>query len=349
MSLDKVATWLAEHDYAVYPTSPGTNVPTANCGTCRDGCDMDTCACRTAVDPCHGLHAASTDPELTAARWEEEPDRNPALHLGQSGLVVIDVDDHGHAPPAELAPGMPMPEGVESGMDAFRALLAELGQPWPDDTLDVASPNGGRHLYFRSPVADLRPCDAAWQVEVKTGNVGIVAPGGLRKLKDGGMGQYRRISDAVEPAPFPRWLGEHLVERGIVPDPTQPVQVPEQRQRRHGPGSHREAWWTRAREGLLSDIAGAPEGRRNEVATRAGFRLMALTREPGCPWTAEQAERDLVEAQQMYAARQNRRGREAEYAALARGCRQHVERSLPAASRSRQVEPERSRGVELGL
>src|SRR5690606_29320291 len=144
-----------------------------------------------------------------------------------------------------------------------------------------------------------RACQAGWQMDVRAGDAGVVAPGSVRKLDDGSLGQYRRISEATGPAPFPRWLGEHLVERGIVPDPTRAVEVPERRQHRRA-GAHRSAWYGRAREGLLADIAGAPEGRRNEIATRAGYRLMALAADEGCPWTREQAERDLVEAQQRY-------------------------------------------------
>src|SRR5690606_21012851 len=114
----------------------------------------------------------------------------------------------------ELAPGMPMPDGVESGVSAYRALLAEYGQTWPDDTLVVATPSGGRHIYYQAPQADLRACQAGWQIDVRAGDAGVVAPGSVRRLDDGSLGQCRRVSEAVEAAPFPRWLGEHLVERG---------------------------------------------------------------------------------------------------------------------------------------
>src|SRR5690606_12704126 len=126
------------------------------------------------------LHAASSNVDLTLARWEQMPRCNPALHLYLSGLVVVEFDCHDTTPPAELAPGVPNP-GIANGIGAGYALADHLGQSWPD-TLTVESPSGGLHLYFQAPRVPLRHCYAAWEVEVKAGACSITAPGSVRRL-----------------------------------------------------------------------------------------------------------------------------------------------------------------------
>jgi hypothetical protein len=52
-----------------------------------------------------------------------------------SGVIGLDLDRH---------------DGGPDGVAVFAALCRVYGQPWPD-TLTVATPHDGRHLYFRIP------------------------------------------------------------------------------------------------------------------------------------------------------------------------------------------------------
>src|SRR5699024_10351186 len=255
-----------------------------------------------ATTPCHALHAATHDVDLTLSRWEHAPRCNPALHLGMSGLVVLDIDNHGGEPPETLAPGLPN-LGAANGVQSFALLLDHLGVDWPD-TLTVDSPTGGVHMYLQAPRVPLRTTHAAWQVEVKAGATSITAPGSIRRV-DGELIPYRRVSDTVEPAPFPAWLGQWLVSIGRIPDPTRPASPPPvPTQRTDGDtGDHSPAWWSRAWSDQLAEIESAPAVERYHTLGRRAGRLFALTARPGCPWTVADAERALIDAQIQRAAR----------------------------------------------
>lgn len=321
-----IATYLARRGWAVYPQTPLGNVPIGNCQPCRArDCPgaHHGCECLTGVRPCHALHAATTNVELTRSRWEHAPRCNPALNLGTSGLVVLDIDCHATDAPTELAPGLANP-GVANGVGAYSALLEHVGADWPEDTLTVATPTGGLHVYYRAPEVPLRHCHAAWQVEVKAGACSITAPGSVRALEDGTHGLYERISDTTEVAPFPAWLGRWLVSLGRVADPSskhthEPPAMPS-----GNAEGHSRSWWQRAWNDQLGEIANAEAGTRNNVVLRRGLRLFNLAAEAGCPWTAADAEAALVKAQHQYAANTGRPSNPSEYRAVAEATRERA-------------------------
>lgn len=323
-NLGAIAVWLATRGWAVYPQAPESNVPRRNCETCRDrqcpGLHND-CDCLTSTDsPCHALHAATTDVELTRSRWEHSPRCNPAVHLGRSGLVVLDIDNHGDTVSDELAPGLPN-IGAQNGIQALAILLDHLDAPWPE-TLTVDSPTGGVHMYFQAPRTPLRTTHAAWQVEVKAGATSITAPGSVRRI-DGDLVPYRRSSDTVEIAPFPRWLGQWLVHIGRIPDPSAPsppTPIPAQR----AYSEHTVEYWRVAWSDQLAEIESAPPGERFHTLGRRAGRLFTLTQRPGCPWTPDQAEHALVEAQMTRAARFGIPAPRSEYIAQARAMRAYA-------------------------
>lgn len=296
--LAQVAVYLARRGWAVYPQAPGTNTPRGNCAngcggrgterTCPGGSE---CPCTRSIEtPCHALYAASSDPELTAARWEHAPRCNPALHLGRSQLVVLDLDCHADGePPAELAPGLPNP-GITNGVGALAVLLDHLGQDWPEDTLTIESPTGGLHIYYQAPRVPLRHTHAAWQVEVKAGACSITAPGAVRRLADGSTGTYRRISDTATAAPFPPWLGEWLVRIGAIADPTKPRPVVTP-QRAAAPSGHSPAYWDRVLNGVLDRVATKDHGAkaRYQVIYAATRRLANLAVHDAAPWSEHDA------------------------------------------------------------
>ncbi|GAA3293122.1 bifunctional DNA primase/polymerase [Dactylosporangium vinaceum] len=101
-----------------------TKRPMANCDACRDaGPDHDRDACPCLF--CHGLYAATTDPERIAAMVAAQPTGLLAIRTGAvAGLVVVDIDPgHGGA----LDPAL-MPQ-----------------------TACVVTGSGGWHLYYRHP------------------------------------------------------------------------------------------------------------------------------------------------------------------------------------------------------
>ncbi|MFC1453535.1 bifunctional DNA primase/polymerase, partial [Verrucomicrobiota bacterium] len=82
---------------------------------------------KTPLTP-HGFLDATTDETIVRQWWTRWPTANLAVPTGErSGLIVLDVDDEA----------------------ALSELTAEHG-PLPA-TLQVKTPSGGRHLYFRRP------------------------------------------------------------------------------------------------------------------------------------------------------------------------------------------------------
>ena len=79
---------------------------------------------------------ATTDPEEIKRRWTINPNAGVAIATGQAaGILVVDIDtDEGHG---------------EDGYASLAKLVARNGDiPY---TLSVATPSGGRHLYFNYP------------------------------------------------------------------------------------------------------------------------------------------------------------------------------------------------------
>ncbi|MGA5220894.1 bifunctional DNA primase/polymerase [Streptomyces cinereoruber] len=71
-----------------------------------------------------------TDPERVRELWRDGDNIGVGCRASRVVGLDLDVEDDGQAVLADLA--------------------ARLRQPWPD-TLTVATPSGGRHLYFAAP------------------------------------------------------------------------------------------------------------------------------------------------------------------------------------------------------
>jgi len=105
---------------------------------------------RTPVFPCaagdknplteHGFKDATTDWGTIRAWWAKWPTANLAIPTGErSGLIVLDVDMNDGSDGKE----------VKDGEASLSELTAKHGSLPP--TLEVKTPRGGRHLYFRHP------------------------------------------------------------------------------------------------------------------------------------------------------------------------------------------------------
>ncbi|PWI15278.1 DNA primase [Streptomyces sp. Act143] len=229
-----VARWCAAQGWPVHPLSPGRKTPVGNCASCSgQRHEPTTCPCLPAGRPCHGFHAATTDPELIDRWWGDAPSAGVGVACGPAGLLVIDIDAHqvSVVDRAHLLPGISIPEQVEltglaSGFDTLALLAAYRGEKNPaqdEDTLRVRTPSGGLHVWYRTPDAATRyRCSTgsgrntalAWQVDVRAEGGYIVAPGTRTP-----QGVYRAEGAARYPAVIPRWLQSELRRTGHVIEP----------------------------------------------------------------------------------------------------------------------------------
>jgi hypothetical protein len=197
----------------------------------------------------------------------------------ESGIWVLDIDRKrtvdGYATLAGLV--------AEAGVDATELM----------ETMSVATPSGGAHLYFR------------WVDGVRnsTGGPGRGLGPGLDVRGHGGL------------VAAPGWGGYQVVPRDGVRSTRileAPAWLAERVQQREAPAAGRgiqaqaddEYWAARRTKRALRDLGQAPSGTRNDELNRAAYRLgMAGQMSHGEAWEACQAimarigARDAVEAQ----------------------------------------------------
>lgn len=116
------ALWYATRKKPVFPLHSVDEAGRCSCGG-KPGC-------KPGKHPRirNGHHGASTDPNRIRSWWSQWPDANIGIPTGESsGLLVLDIDDHGSA--------------------SLEALEAKHGQL--PETLTVGTGGGGRHIYFR--------------------------------------------------------------------------------------------------------------------------------------------------------------------------------------------------------
>ncbi|MEU3838441.1 bifunctional DNA primase/polymerase [Streptomyces sp. NPDC028635] len=211
--------------------TPGRKTPVANCPACSGHRhEPASCPCLPAGRPCHGFHAATTDPDRIEHWWAAPPGAGVGVACGPADLVVIDIDAHPAPVPdrGRLLPGVVIPAqvqlaGLASGFDTLALLAAYRGETTPaedENTLRVRTPSGGLHVWYRNPTPTTRyRCSTgsarhtalAWQVDVRADGGYIVAPG-TRTPK----GVYRAEGTARRPAPLPEWLQRELRRTGHV-------------------------------------------------------------------------------------------------------------------------------------
>ncbi|MFF4902826.1 bifunctional DNA primase/polymerase [Streptomyces sp. NPDC001068] len=226
-----MARWCAAQGWPVHPLAAGRKTPVRNCPQCSGRHHQPaTCPCVPAGRPCHGFHAATTDPALIARWWAVRPSPGVGVACGPASLVVIDIDAHQAPVPHRdlLLPGIRIPAGVQleglaSGFDTLALLAAYRGQTSPADdehTLRVRTPSGGLHVWYRNPdtstryrcsTGSARHTALAWQVDVRADGGYIVAPGTRTA-----QGVYRAEGSARRPAVLPEWLSAELRRTGHV-------------------------------------------------------------------------------------------------------------------------------------
>ncbi|MFI1174204.1 bifunctional DNA primase/polymerase [Streptomyces melanogenes] len=287
----RVALWAAARGWHVHPLAPGTKIPVRGCDRCSPGTkecpnpqylqhDGHGCECIAVGRACHGVLAATTDPERIAAWWQRMPAAGVGVAAGPSGLVILDVDCHGGQPPeglAELLPGVELPDDIApgsvlDGRDALALLVEVRRATFPGchpETLMVRTPSGGLHYWFRAPEGTVwRPLAGAlgWQLDVRAGSSYAVAPGTATR-----SGSYTALGDCRTVAELPVWLARDLDRTGHRVRPERPRVVLPWRPRNMGSG-----YVAAAVEGELRAVAEAQSGTRNETLNRAAFKLGTL-------------------------------------------------------------------------
>lgn len=215
----------------MHPLAPGGKLPPANCRRCAPTTPdrpnsqyiehaTDDCLCIATGGHCHGVRAATTDPSRIDRWWSAEPRFGIGIACGPSGLVILDIDNHGTAPPkdGQYLPGVQLDGDTsrfENGWDSIAALCAVRNSalPWLEPpTMSVLTPSGGLHAWFRVKDADQWRQGAGrlgWQIDLKAGwGYGIV-PGTVTR-----SGTYQALGDCRTVAPLPTWLGADLKRSG---------------------------------------------------------------------------------------------------------------------------------------
>jgi hypothetical protein len=152
---------------------------------------------------------------------------------------------------------------ANGGADVFAALAARHGGR-TDDTWTVATPSGGRHLYYRAPAgrADWRNTagQLGWHIDTRAAGGYIVAAGSVVD------GRRYRVVHSVPPVELPRWLAEELAPAPVQPagSASGPRALPQWAGHRYG---------ARAIEGEVERVLDAPVGQRNAALNRAAWNL----------------------------------------------------------------------------
>ncbi len=292
-----IARWLAHNGVSVFPLRPGSKRPWGNCPACKNGQCLPECACLSNNRPCHGLLAATTDSEQIERWFQHAPAANVGVNTDFSRLVVLDLDCKDQ-PPASAAADVP--DRVGTGLEAIEAIIFAEGASWPE-TLTVATPSGGRHLYFQRPDDLAVTSDATGrvghQIDIRAEGGYVVAPGcALSQPSEDMASAYRRVSDTAEIAPLPDWL----TRRVVPPTPAKLAPAPNFGSVR--PGEHAPGYWRRIWHDELDKVE-TREGERWRLVYAAARRFANLAVHDAAPWS----EHDVVDALETAAIRRRQR------------------------------------------
>ncbi|TDB85590.1 bifunctional DNA primase/polymerase, partial [Actinomadura sp. KC216] len=212
---------------------------------------------------------ATTDPDRIPRCWTTGP-YNIGIACGPSGLLVIDLDTSkpGQHPP----PPWDTEPGINDGADVFAALCEQAAQPFPTDTLTVATPSGGMHLYFTVPggaAANLRNTTGrhvtglGWLIDTRGGGGYVLAPPSTVQGRP-----YRLVTD-LPPAPLPEWLSALLSARRAP----SPLECPPSRS---GDVRDVSAYIAEALKREGERVRSAQPGGRNFALNKAAYNLGRL-------------------------------------------------------------------------
>jgi len=206
-------------------------------------------------------NAATVDPDRILAWWSRAP-WNVGVATGPAGLLVLDLDISDTGRGRQV-----VDETDDVAMATLLRLAAAADAPAPLHTYTVATPSGGRHLYFGQPArAALRNTQGLLGTGIDTrGHGGCVLAAGSRAPR----GSYRVLRNAPI-VPLPAWL-----HRALIPPPATPapclglprVEV------LVVSGARVQAYLRAVVDGEARAVAAAPVGARHTTLLRAARRL----------------------------------------------------------------------------
>jgi hypothetical protein len=268
----RAAHAFADRNWHVQPLVPGTSRP-MSCELCwtespkyvphRGFGD-----CPHEADFCHSFYSATCDHGRIEGWFRRFPNMNVGIATEASGLIVVDCDTAAHGPITDEAW---MLEGINDGLDVLAVIADHSGQPWPDDTLQVATPRGGIHIYWTRPAGvTVRSIGGKFGplIDVKGAAAFIVAPTSSKP-----EGEYRRIGDVTDPVPAPKWAMNRLASTGHIPVPVERRRSPARIHVRTSDGAKR--YVDKAVELELDIVAGCRSG-RNEQLSKSAFAIGQL-------------------------------------------------------------------------
>jgi hypothetical protein len=207
---------------------------------------------------------ATTDAGAIESWWRRWPDAMPAIHLGRSGLLVVDLDRH---------------EGGADGLAAWDEVNRGVVAPAVD------TPSGGRHIYFRQPDGrahgNREGLLKGRGINIRGLGGYVVAPGALRA---DGEGAYQPVTAGALMAapPVPDWL------YALIDPPSSPSSAaePEPRARAAPPLSETRLgrYADKAVTAELDALRAAGKGGRNNQLNRSAFALGQMV---GAGWLTE--------------------------------------------------------------
>ena len=195
-------------------------------------------------------HLATTD-RARIYRWWIRAPFNIGVSCGPSGLVVIDLD-------------IPKASGQLGGAESFCRMCQGHRQPVPWRTFTVATPSGGRHLYFRAPAGPVRNSASRLGplVDIRATGGYVVAPGSRIG------GRAYEVANSAPAAPLPGWIASLLDDRPSAAASARRLPLP---------GTDQAIPYVLAalRE-ETARVATARPGTRNDTLNRAAFSLGQL-------------------------------------------------------------------------
>lgn len=252
-ALRAAAMEIAGRGWKVFPCRPGTKTALWHrADHCRGG---GVCASGHVTPE----SLATSDLDRVAARWSDGVPYNIAVYPGPSGLFILDCDI-----PKPARPGQPPARGEHDpdGWTQLQALAAERGGPLPD-TYTLATPSGGRQLWYTAPPGTvLRGTVKHIASNVDTRGWGTygLAPGSV--LPNGAY----ELGDDTGPIELPGWLVQANVER--APTATSG--------RNEKPVAAPDAYTAHVVRAECDRVAAEPPGRRNKVLSTAAYALGQL-------------------------------------------------------------------------
>jgi hypothetical protein len=254
-ALRAAALEIAGRGWKVFPCRPGSKAALWH----RE----DHCGGRGV---CGGGHVtpeslATSDLDRVAARWSDGVPYNIAVYPGPSDLFILDCDV-----PKPRRRGQREQRGEQDpdGWTQLQALAAERGGPLPD-TYTLATPSGGRQLWYAAPPGTLLRGTVkhiASNVDTRGWGTYGLAPGSVRP--DGSYG----LHDDTDPVELPGWLVQVNVER------TSPAISG----RREKPVAAPDAYTAHVVRAECDRVASEPAERRqrNKVLSTAAYALGQL-------------------------------------------------------------------------